>query len=134
LGDGSVSARVVSQNNTNPWAKAGVMLRQSNNPASAYYFADVTPSNGIVVQYRTSQGSFAQESASTTGTPPAYLKVSRTGNTFTAYTSSDGVNWTQVSGSSITLNTTGSFLAGLAVTSHNSSALATVTFDNVSIK
>src|SRR5262249_12620626 len=50
--DGTVSARVASQTNTGPWAKAGVMLRQTADAGSAYYALEVTPGNGIVVQYR----------------------------------------------------------------------------------
>ena len=73
--DGSVRAHVTSQTNTNAWAKAGVMLRQSSDPGSAYYAAFVTPGNGIVVQYRTAQGNNAQQSASSTGIVPAYLMV-----------------------------------------------------------
>src|ERR1051325_10079280 len=33
-GDGSITARVVSQTNTNPWAKAGVMIRESRAAGS----------------------------------------------------------------------------------------------------
>ena len=131
--NGSVSARVVSQTNTTGWAKAGVMLRQSSVPGSAYYAAFVTPGNGIVVQYRTAQGAGAQQSAGFAGTVPAYLMVARSGNTYTAYTSANGTTWTVVSGSSVTLNTSGSVLAGLAVTSHDASALSTVTFETVSV-
>src|SRR5207248_10997888 len=54
--DGSASAHILSQTNTSTWAKAGVMLRQSTDPGSPYYVALVTPGNGIVVQYRTTQG------------------------------------------------------------------------------
>ena len=131
--NGRVSARVVSQTNTTGWAKAGVMLRQSSDPGSAYYAAFVTPGNGIVVQYRTAQGTGAQQSAGFAGTVPAYLMVARSGNTYTAYTSTNGTTWTVVSGSSVTLNTSGSVLAGLAVTSHDASALSTVTFETVSV-
>jgi len=109
--DGSVSAHVTSQSNSTGWAKAGVMLRQSSDPGSAYYAALVTPGNGIVVQYRAAQGGSAQQSASLTGTTPAYLMVARSGNTYTAYTSSDGATWTPVAGSSVVLNTSGSVLA-----------------------
>ncbi len=124
--DGSVRARVASQTNTSPWAKAGVMFRVSTDPASAYYAMLVTPSNGIVVQYRTSQGVQTSQIA-IVGSVPVYLKVSRAGNVFSAYTSANGTTWTQVPGSAVTLaNLSGTLLAGLAVTSHNSGALSTV--------
>jgi hypothetical protein len=132
-GDGGVSAQVVSQTNTSSWAKAGVMLRQTTDPGSAYYAVYVTPSNGIAVQYRKSQGGGAVQLATLTGTVPTYLKVSRTGTTFTAYASSDGVTWTPIAGSSVTMTMTGSLLAGLAVTSHHSAGLCTVIFNSVII-
>src|SRR5258707_1374677 len=131
--DGSVSARVVSQQNTSSWAKAGVMLRQSSDPASMYYAVFVTPGNAIVVQSRNAQGGTTAQPVKLTGTVPAYLMVARSGSTYTTYTSSDGTTWTLLAGSSVTLNMSGSVLAGLAVTSHNASVLGTVTFDTVSV-
>ncbi len=131
--DGSVSARVVSQTNSSSWAKAGVMLRQSSDPGSPYYAVLVTPGNGIVVQYRKAQGGNTTQIAAIAGTVPVYLAVARSGTIYTAYTSSDGVNWTAVAGSSVTLSMSGPVLAGMAVTSHNASALSIVTFDTVSV-
>src|SRR5258708_23497331 len=106
--DGSVSAHVVSQQNTSSWAKAGVMLRQSSDPASMYYAVFVTPGNGIVVQYRNAQAGTTAQPVKITGTVPAYLMVARTGSTYTTYTSSDGTTWTPVAVSSVTLNMSGS--------------------------
>jgi hypothetical protein len=109
------------------------MLRQSGDPASAYYAVFVTPGNGIVVQYRTAQGGSTTQIAKITGAVPVYLMVARVGNTYTAYTSSDGTTWTLVAGSSTALSMSGPVLAGMAATSHNGSALGTVTFDTVSV-
>ncbi len=131
--DGSVSAHITAQTNTSSWAKAGVMLRQTSDPASAYYAVFVTPGNGIVVQYRTAKGGNAQQSAALPGTTPVYLAVSRTSNNYTAYTSTDGNTWTPVAGSSVTLSTSGTVLAGMAVTSHNIGVLGAATFDTVSV-
>ena len=130
---GSVIGRITAQTNSNPWAKAGVMLRQNATADSAYYAASMTPGNGIVVQYRAAQGAYAQQSAAMPATTPAYLAAARSGNTFTTYTSSNGTNWTPVVGSSVTMNTTGPMLAGLAVTSHDSSASSTATFTGVRV-
>src|SRR6202035_847726 len=84
LADGGISARVVSQTNSNPWAKAGVMLRQSSDPGSAFYDAVVTPSNGIAVQFRASSGAAAGHLVSVSGVGPLYLQVGRVGSSFTA--------------------------------------------------
>jgi hypothetical protein len=109
------------------------MLRQTSDPGSMYYAVFVTPGNGIVVQYRKAQGGKTTQIAAITGTVPVYLAVARSGTVYTAYTSSDGVNWTPVTGSSVTLSMSGPVLAGLAVTSHNASVLSTVIFDTVSV-
>jgi len=131
-GNGVVEAQVASQTNTDPWAKAGVMLRQTSDPGSPYYAAFVTPGNGIVVQYRSTQGgSTAQVKIS--GTVPVYLLVQRSGTTYSAYTSPDGATWTLVAGSSVTINMTGSVLAGIAATSHNSNTLGTIVFSSVNV-
>jgi outer membrane protein assembly factor BamB len=133
--DGSVSAHITSQANTDPWAKAGVMMRLSTDPGSPYYAIMATPGNGIVVQYRATQGGNAQQSAQiTTGTVPTYLMVARAGNTYSAFTSSDGNTWTLVPGSSIALNSmSGSNMAGLVVTSHNGGLMGSATFDTVNV-
>src|SRR5260221_8849925 len=131
-GDGAASAHVTSQTNTDGWAKAGVMLRASADPSAANYAVYVTPGNGISVQYRAAAGASAIQLVQLAGAVPAYLKVARAGTMFTAYTSADGVTWTPVAGSVVTLaNLSGTLLAGLAVTSHNGGALCTVTFDTV---
>ena len=54
-GDGAVTAHVTSQQNTDPFAKAGAMLRATTDPGSPYYAAFVTPGNGIAVQWRATQ-------------------------------------------------------------------------------
>ena len=63
--------------------------------------------------------------------PPYWLRMTRVGNLFTAYTSSDGVNWTLLGSITVTMGATVD--VGLAVTSHNTASLNTSTFQNVSI-
>lgn len=130
----AVAAEVTAQQATNSFAEAGVMLRASTDPGSPYYAALITPSNGIRIRYRSVQGGGMSNAAKIAGTVPFYLKVARAGNTFTAYTSPDGVTWTAVAGSSRTLtNLAGPVLAGLAVCSHTASQLSQTTMTAVSI-
>jgi outer membrane protein assembly factor BamB len=130
--DGTMNVRVDSQANTNPWAKAGVMIRATADPGSAYYAAFITPSNGIAVQYRTTAGG-ASSQVLLAGTTPVWLEVARTGSTFTASTSSDGVTWSPIAGSAVVISMPGTLLAGLAVTSHNGSAQGSTTFDTYTL-
>jgi hypothetical protein len=132
-GDGSISAHVTSQTNTSPWAKAGVMLRTDGSAGSPNYALLVTPGNGIVVSYRSTQGGTTiVQHALPTGTVPVSLKVARSANTFTAYTSPGNGTWTLVPGSTVTIGAmSGPLLEGLGATSHNSAAVCTAVMDTV---
>jgi len=134
-GDSSVSARISAQQNTDGWAKAGVMLRASADPGAPYYFVMLTPGNGVNVQYRDGQGASAQWPVSyLADSTPVYLRADRVGTTFTAYTSHDNVNWTLVPGSQVTIGSlAGDILAGPAVTAHNAGATSAATFDFVRV-
>jgi hypothetical protein len=130
-GSGSVIANVVSQSDTSDGAKAGVMFRASTDPAAAEYSLVVSPAQGVKVQVRKTQGGSTSKIANPAGTAPAWLKITWSGSTFTAYTSADGVTWTLIPGSTITLSLGTTPLAGLAVTSHKSGTLGTVVMSGV---
>lgn len=131
--DGSLSARVLTQTNSNSRARAGVMLRQSTDPAAPWYAAVVTPGSGIWVLERASFGGQVSTLANPAGSVPAYLRVDRTGSSVVASTSPDDVVWTPIAGSAGTFGVSGAVLAGLAVTSHSSTKTSTATFDQVSV-
>ena len=132
-GDRALSARVLSQSVTSPWAKAGVILSRNADPDSPYYALFVTPEHGISVQYRALPGGNAADLMIVPGRPPVYLRVARSGNEFSAYTSADGSSWTEVPGSRIVLHLPARLLGGLAVTSHNSGQRSTASFDSVTL-
>jgi regulation of enolase protein 1 (concanavalin A-like superfamily) len=130
-GDGEVIARVASLQNTNTWAKAGVMMRETLGADSRHALAVVTPGNGVAFQRRSATGG---ESLTTPGpavTAPYWVRLVRAGSTFAAYVSSNGSSWTLVGSDSIAMSST--ILVGLAVTSHSASTLTTATFTNVSV-
>jgi PLD-like domain len=60
---------------------------------------------------------------------PYWVKIVRSGSTVTGYTSSNGSTWTHIGSASISMGST--VQIGLAVSSHNNSALATGRFDSV---
>ena len=97
-------------------------------------FLCLTPSTtqGAKLEGRTSDGATATIDDSLTGPiPPYWLRLTRVGNLFTAYTSADGVSWTLLG--SLTVNMATAAYVGLAVSSHSVGALNTSTFQNVSI-
>jgi regulation of enolase protein 1 (concanavalin A-like superfamily) len=131
-----IRARVTSQSNTDPWAKAGVMIRDSLDPSAAYGIMPITPGNGFDFQYRSQNGISSDGNVSggaLNAAPNNWVRLARTNNAFTAYKSADGVNWTQV-GSPTTLSLTNTvYYVGLAVCAHNPSLISTATFDNVTV-
>ena len=127
-GNATIIARVTSQTNTSSNAKAGIMFKQSTTAGDPYILISVSPgTTGMKVQYNFN-GSIG---AGTYTFPNAWLKLSRVGNKFSAYVSSDGVNWTLIVAKTLTMNTNAT--AGLFVCSHTPTVLGTATFDNVSI-
>lgn len=131
-GDVTLTARVASQQNTNGWAKSGVMLRASTAAGSVYVGIYITPTNGVDMQYRSTTGGSAADLARLASVAaPYWLRLVRAGSTFTGYASADGSTWTQVGSVSVTMAS--GILAGLADCSHSTSALCTTTFDNVTL-
>lgn len=130
-GDFSIIAQVTSQENTNGWAKAGVMIRESLNANSKHAMAIVTPGNGIELQYRSSTGGNSGHAGNNSYKAPNWIKLERIGNIFTAYQSGNGTNWTKIASKTVTMGSTVYY--GLAVTSHNDNTLSTATFTDVEL-
>jgi hypothetical protein len=144
-GDCTITARVATEQNTNQWAKVGIMFRETLAPDSAYSFLFITPDQspvgtataadrGVLFEYRATTGNNAdaqQTSAEAALIPPHWLRIVRTGNTFTASRSSDGTTWNLIGSQSITLPS--QIWVGLAVCSHTDGTLNTSTFDHVTV-
>ena len=129
-GDGQIVARVASVAQVNSWSKAGVMIRSTLSSSSAYAFMLVSAAKGSAFQYRTSGGAAAASAAGTAVAAPYWVRVVRAGNTITGYQSANGSSWTQVGSASIPMGST--VQIGLAVSSHDSTRVCTVAFDQVS--
>jgi hypothetical protein len=129
-GNGSVVVRVESLVNTNAWAKAGVMIRQSLDADSRMAYMIVSYSSGVSFGWR-------QQTAGTCGSvtqagvaAPQWVKLTRTGDAFTAQYSADGKTWTDIKNTdgtvaSTTITMAGPVYIGLCVTSHNQAATTT---------
>jgi regulation of enolase protein 1 (concanavalin A-like superfamily) len=104
-GDGSIVARVLSLDNTDASAKAGVMIRGSIAANSAFAMVNVTPSGTVQFIRRTSNGGTATTTSASPGALPRWVRLQRTGSNFTASYSADGVSWTALgTTTSITMN------------------------------
>jgi hypothetical protein len=130
-GAGSIIARVDSVENTNGWAKAGVMIRETLDADSAHAMMVVTPLQGVSFQRRNvTAGTSASD---TTGgiTAPYWVKIERdlSGN-FTASSSTNGSTW-QMLGTPDNITMGANVYIGLAVTSHDPALTCQAVFSNV---
>src|SRR5262249_45896187 len=77
-GDVTIAARVASQQNTNLWAKSGVMIRESAGANSSFVHVFVTPGHGVNMQYRASTGASAVQLAQIAGpVAPYWVRLGR---------------------------------------------------------
>lgn len=130
--DFTLTARVVSQNGADSWAKSGVMIRGDTTTNSPYAALYVTPGQGVSMQCRTASGASAVDlDIQSNNAAPYWVSLTRSGNYFAAYSSPDGVNWTLLASTNITMNA--NVLAGLCVCAHDNTSLDTATIDNVSV-
>ncbi|MCX5643640.1 MAG: hypothetical protein NTZ17_02990 [Phycisphaerae bacterium] len=136
-GNGSLIAKVESIDNTDPWAKGGVMIRESLDPGSRFAAVYATAGNGVRYQARLlNTGAATSDTAIATPEQialqtPVWIKVDRTGNNFSCFYSTDGVKWISMSWNPQTITMSGTIYIGLAVTSHNATATAAAQFSNV---
>jgi RHS repeat-associated protein len=131
-GDGTIVARLASMQG--PVTQAGVMIRETLDAGATFaseiyngYFAYL-----MLYDRPTTGGSLSIQNGAYSTTLPYWMKLVRSGSTFTGYSSTDGVNWVQ-SGTSVTVNMAQNVYIGLMVSSTYTTTLATATFDGVSV-
>ena len=139
-GDGEIIARVVSLDNTNQWAKAGVMMRNTLDANSAFVLMSMSPNpNGQGPSYTLQQRNTAGEAMGggnnigpVAAGFPYYVRLVRQGNTFSGYASATNGNWSLLGSRTVAMGST--IYVGLAVTSHNDGVTTQAVFDNVSLQ
>ncbi|MEU1050207.1 ABC transporter permease subunit [Streptomyces sp. NPDC005897] len=106
-GDGSISVSVSALNSsipkrpgdlrpgTVPWAKAGLIIKESTRQGSPYAAIMATGSHGVRMQ-----DGYVNDTAGPPGPvaaeSPRWLRLDRSGDTITGYASTDGAQWTKV--------------------------------------
>jgi hypothetical protein len=123
---------VASEENVDPWTKAGPMVRSTLAANSVHTSLFITPGNGVSFQRRQTAGSSSVSTPGGSGTAPVWLKIERRGTAVTAFRSADGAAWTMVGSETMTLPQT--FYVGFAVASQNANNAATVVFDNITVR
>jgi len=125
-----ILVHVLAQTGSEVWAQAGIMFRDGLSSNAPQVSLMITPGNGVSFRYRYTAGDVTYQVNQTGITAPAWIRLSRSTNTFTASYSTGGTSWTQL-GTPQTVSMNSSVLAGLAVTAHNNSLTNVATFNSV---
>ena len=131
-GESTITGRIISMSGS--LSKTGIMIRESLDANAKTVAMTLGESGGRFARmgYRTAvNGSMSSTIGNAYTWVPAWFRITRSGNTFTAYESSDGATWFQVASTTISMSS--SYYVGLAVASGNATSLNTTIFDNVSI-
>lgn len=130
-GDAEMTVRVASLRKAHEWTKAGLMFRGSLASNSAFVGVFVSPDNGVALQWRSVNGGGAATSPMLPGSPPEWIRLLRTGNSFYAFSSANGVEWDLVEAVNVSLPS--GALGGLALTSHHTAVGTIAEFDSFGI-
>jgi ABC-type transport system involved in multi-copper enzyme maturation permease subunit len=97
-GAGSITTQLTSLTSNvsvQPWAKAGIIIKASAVPGSAYAAMVVTGAHGVRMQWNYT-GDTAGLPGQVSAASPRWLRLVRSGDTITGYDSADGTRWTKV--------------------------------------
>ena len=133
-GNSFISSRILSMTNADPWAKTGLMFRESVAPNSKFVMICLTPVNGVSLQWRDATGSSSNKKDFSAAETPVYLKLFKNDSTFIAYKSADGVSWDLLGQVTLNQSFNEEHLVGLEVLSHTSHMLNTSKFDEVIVE
>jgi hypothetical protein len=139
-GAGTIVAKVLSVDDTDPWAKAGVMFRETLGAGSKFAAVYITPGSICSFQGRldTDVAAVSDSGVRTAEQQaidaPYWVKLDRdfAGN-FRASYSADGSNWTPMAWNPQNIPMNADVYVGLALTSHDNSAVCEAKFSNVTI-
>jgi len=91
----------------------------------------VTPGSGVNFQYRTVANAGSEQTTQAGIAAPQWVRLTRSGNTFTGEYSANGSNWTALG--TIDIAMLSEVYIGLCLTSHNVGETCTAEFSNVNI-
>jgi regulation of enolase protein 1 (concanavalin A-like superfamily) len=122
--------------------RAGLMIRESLDPAAKYVAAISRPSDsrmngtsgvneGAEFKVKDAIGGNPVKVARRDFRMPNWLKLSKTGSTFDSYTSADGVDWTFLGSAAVPMNS--NIFVGAMTASARHGVWMTASFDNLAV-
>merc|ERR1711971_856878 len=120
---------------TDNWAKAGLMIRQDASQNSVNFACIAPATKKPFATFRTSKNGnthYAGNPGWINEFTPVWLKLTKAGQTFKCFSSTDGENWTLLGTKWMQFNSN-SYLVGMAVTSHDDDEVTDALFQSYSM-
>jgi regulation of enolase protein 1 (concanavalin A-like superfamily) len=131
-GNCTIIARAKTIEQINEWSKAGIMIRNALTASAMQASVVLTPEHGVIFQCRASTGGSTSTIGSAAASGEVWIKLTRSGSTFAGYYSTNGLSWTSLGSTTISMSTSVTF--GLAATSHDNAALCSAMLDHVMVR
>lgn len=138
-GNFEATVKITYQENTNEWAKAGIIVRNdmdlngADHNGDGYCVISVTPGNGYAFQYDNNDNGFLDHNSNTgSSSYSVWLKLEKEDSTYTGYYSTDGSSWTEVHSKNFS-SVKSIQDVGIFVTSHSDENDCTVDFESFAI-
>lgn len=131
MADGTYGSGVVEKS-LHPSAKAGVMIRETQEAGSKQVSLCVTPEKAVMFQHRAETDKKTGSHKGSLEVAASWVRLVRSGNAFTGYESSDGATWKAISTTNIPMAK--AVHVGFYVCSHDNSMVCTGRFSHVQIK
>jgi hypothetical protein len=125
---GDSAAQVYLASNDANTDSAGITYRNSTDALAAYAAVEADAKGHIFFYYRSADGG-ATSYAVAYAVAPVWLRLVRSGNSFSGYYSADNVTWTQI-GSSRTIAIGSTAIVGLELSGTSTTNAATAAFTN----
>lgn len=119
VGDVQLTTRLLGQQSVNTNAEAGIMICEGLQRGARSVVIALRPGNTGVFQNRSTTGAAAQTTVGAGLSSPRWLRLVRSGNSFSGYTSGDGTTWNLL-GSTAISGFSSNACIGLAVTANSS--------------
>lgn len=129
-GNGSITVEVLSIEGANAWA--GILMRENSEPGSKKVQISTNLNSNLTrreVRTVTNGSALPQQVMAFNR---FWLRITRQGNQYVAYTSANGMQWTQILVTNIPMNEC--IEMGMIVSNYNSNSTAKGTFSNVSVE
>jgi len=131
-GDGQWTVHVEAMDERNEGTEAGLMLRDSFDSGSPTFALGIFGKDKGLFHYRDKLGDHFWGESSYSADPPAWLRLTRSGQSITGTLSHDGKNWENIGQFYITLSS--HFCVGLFVNSRSIKSVGEVSLDQVTFK